>query len=61
MSGETFSPGARAGFHALACGEPPSGTVLGQANKYRVPLNAFINKMDRVGANFFRCIDGIRN
>jgi len=39
--------------------QPQSETVWRQANKYKVPRIAFINKMDRVGANFFRCIDDI--
>jgi elongation factor G len=53
--------GAVAVFDAVAGVQPQSETVWRQANKYNVPRIAFINKMDRVGANFFRCIDDIRN
>ena len=53
--------GAVAVFDAVAGVQPQSETVWRQANKYKVPRIAFINKMDRVGANFFRCIDDIRN
>jgi elongation factor G len=52
--------GAVAVFDAVSGVQPQSETVWRQANKYRVPRIAFINKMDRVGANFFRCIDDIR-
>ncbi|MCL6441320.1 MAG: GTP-binding protein, partial [Thermoleophilum sp.] len=44
--------GAIAVFDAVAGVEPQSETVWRQADKYRVPRIAFINKMDRVGANF---------
>ena len=40
--------------------EPQSETVWRQANKYDVPRIAFVNKMDRAGANFFRVVDKIR-
>ncbi len=40
--------------------QPQSETVWRQANKYKVPRLAFVNKMDRVGANFFRVYDQIR-
>ena len=53
--------GAVAVFDAVAGVQPQSETVWRQANKYNVPRIAFINKMDRVGANFFHCIDDIRN
>ena len=53
--------GAVAVFDAVAGVQPQSETVWRQANKYHVPRIAFINKMDRVGANFFHCIDDIRN
>ena len=53
--------GAVAVFDAVAGVQPQSETVWRQANKYKVPRIAFINKMDRVGANFFHCIDDIRN
>jgi elongation factor G len=48
-------------FDAVAGVQPQSETVWRQANKYKVPRIAFINKMDRVGADFFRCIEDIRN
>ncbi|MDI1319935.1 MAG: GTP-binding protein, partial [bacterium] len=47
--------GAVAVFDAVAGVQPQSETVWRQANKYNVPRIAFINKMDRVGANFFHC------
>ena len=47
-------------YDAVAGVQPQSETVWRQANKYRVPRLAFINKMDRVGANFFRSYDHIR-
>ena len=53
--------GAIAVFDAVAGVQPQSETVWRQANKYKVPRIAFINKMDRVGANFFRCIEDIRS
>jgi elongation factor G len=40
--------------------QPQSETVWRQANKYRVPRLAFVNKMDRVGANFFKVYDQIK-
>ena len=52
--------GAVAVFDAVASVQPQSETVWRQANKYNVPRIAFINKMDRVGANFHRAIDDIR-
>jgi elongation factor G len=52
--------GAVACFDAVAGVQPQSETVWRQANKYRVPRIAFINKMDRVGANFHRSVDDIR-
>ncbi len=52
--------GAVAVFDAVAGVQPQSETVWRQANKYRVPRIAFINKMDRVGADFYRCIEDIR-
>jgi elongation factor G len=52
--------GAVGVFCAVGGVEPQSETVWRQAEKYRVPRVAFINKMDRVGADFFRCIDMIR-
>ena len=52
--------GAVAVFDAVAGVQPQSETVWRQANKYNVPRIAFINKMDRVGADFHRSIDDIR-
>ncbi len=49
--------GAIAVFDSVAGVEPQSETVWRQADRYRVPRMAFINKMDRVGADFFRCVD----
>ncbi len=53
--------GAVAVFDSVAGVEPQSETVWRQADKYRVPRICFINKMDRIGADFFRCIDMIRS
>ncbi|MBE7537513.1 MAG: elongation factor G [Opitutaceae bacterium] len=52
--------GAIAVFCAVAGVQPQSETVWRQANKYGVPRIAFVNKMDRTGANFFRAIDEMR-
>jgi elongation factor G len=52
--------GAVAVFDAVAGVEPQSETVWRQADKYRVPRIAFVNKMDRTGANFKRCVDMMR-
>jgi len=41
--------------------QPQSETVWRQANKYKVPRLAFINKMDRTGANFLRCVEQIKS
>src|SRR5512137_3071771 len=49
--------GAVAVFDAVAGVQPQSETVWRQADKYRVPRIAFINKMDRVGANFLHSIE----
>jgi elongation factor G len=49
--------GAVAVFDAVAGVEPQSETVWRQADKYRVPRIAFINKMDRIGADFERCVE----
>jgi elongation factor G len=48
--------GAVAVFDSVAGVEPQSETVWRQADKYRVPRICFVNKMDRVGADFFRCV-----
>ncbi|MGB8275273.1 MAG: elongation factor G [Alphaproteobacteria bacterium] len=53
--------GAVAVFDAVAGVEPQSETVWRQADKYRVPRICFVNKMDRIGANFFRCVDMIKD
>jgi len=47
-------------FDSVAGVQPQSETVWRQMNKYRVPRIAFVNKMDRAGANFLRVIDMIR-
>ena len=52
--------GAVAVFDAVAGVEPQSETVWRQADKYKVPRIAFVNKMDRVGADYDRCIDMMR-
>jgi elongation factor G len=49
--------GAVAVFDAVAGVEPQSETVWRQADKYKVPRIAFVNKMDRVGAEFHRCVE----
>ncbi len=51
--------GAVAVFDAVAGVEPQSETVWRQANKYDVPRICFVNKMDRVGAEFHRCVEMI--
>ncbi|MEE9321002.1 MAG: elongation factor G [Granulosicoccus sp.] len=51
--------GAVAVFDSVGGVEPQSETVWRQANKYNVPRIAFVNKMDRVGADFLRVIDQI--
>lgn len=53
--------GAVAVFSAVEGVEPQSETVWRQADRYRVPRIAFINKMDRVGADFFAVVEEIRN
>ena len=51
--------GAVAVFDAVAGVEPQTETVWRQANKYNVPRMCFVNKMDRVGADFYRCVEMI--
>ncbi|NRB10994.1 MAG: elongation factor G [Rickettsiaceae bacterium] len=51
--------GAVAVFDGVAGVEPQSETVWRQADKYAVPRMCFINKMDRMGADFYRCVDMI--
>lgn len=53
--------GAVAVFDAVAGVEPQTETVWRQADKYQVPRMCFINKMDRMGADFDRCIAMIRD
>jgi len=48
--------GAVAVFDAVAGVEPQSETVWRQADKYEVPRICFVNKMDRTGADFYRCV-----
>jgi elongation factor G len=48
-------------YDAVAGVQPQSETVWRQANKYKVPRLAFINKMDRVGATFFKSYEHIKN
>ena len=52
--------GAVAVFCAVGGVEPQSETVWRQADKYHVPRIAFVNKMDRVGADFYQVVNGIR-
>ncbi|MBM4293389.1 MAG: elongation factor G [Deltaproteobacteria bacterium] len=52
--------GAVAVFDAVSGVEPQSETVWHQADKYRVPKLAFINKMDRLGANFWAAMDSMK-
>ena len=51
--------GAITVFDSVAGVEPQSETVWRQADKYNVPRICFCNKMDRIGANFYRCLDMI--
>jgi elongation factor G len=53
--------GAIAVFDAVAGVEPQTETVWRQADKYNVPRMCFINKMDRIGADFYRCVDMIKD
>lgn len=52
--------GAVAVFCAVGAVQPQSETVWRQANKYRVPRIAFVNKMDRTGADFYNVIDKMK-
>ena len=52
--------GAVAVFESVNGVQPQTETVWRQADRYNVPRICFINKMDRTGANFFRCVDMIR-
>ncbi len=51
--------GAVAVFDSVGGVEPQSETVWRQADKYKVPRICFVNKMDRMGADYFRCIEQI--
>jgi elongation factor G len=53
--------GAVAVFDAVAGVEPQTETVWRQANKYNVPRFCFVNKMDRIGADFERCVSMIKD
>jgi elongation factor G len=53
--------GAVAVFDSVAGVEPQTETVWRQANRYRVPRICFVNKMDRIGADFFRTVHMIEN
>ncbi len=53
--------GAIAVFDGVAGVEPQSETVWRQADKYKVPRICFVNKLDRTGADFFRCVDMIKD
>ena len=53
--------GAVAVFDAVAGVEPQSETVWRQADRYGVPRICFVNKMDRIGADFFRCVNMIHD
>nr|MDQ3958678.1 elongation factor G [Actinomycetota bacterium] len=53
--------GAVAVFDAVAGVEPQSETVWRQADRYNVPRMCFVNKMDRTGADFFRCVEMIES
>ncbi len=53
--------GAVAVFDGVAGVEPQSETVWRQADRYNVPRICFVNKLDRVGAEFHRCVDMIEN
>ena len=53
--------GAIALLDANAGVEPQTETVWRQADKYRVPRMVFVNKMDKTGADFFRCVEMIRD
>jgi len=53
--------GAVCVFDSVAGVEPQSETVWRQADKYDVPRMCFVNKMDRTGADFYRCVDMIKS
>ena len=53
--------GAVTVFDSVAGVEPQTETVWRQANKYNVPRFCFVNKMDRIGANFYRTVEMVRD
>jgi elongation factor G len=53
--------GAVVVFDGVAGVEPQSETVWRQADKYKVPRICFVNKMDRIGADFYRCVEMIKD
>ncbi len=53
--------GACAVFDAVSGVEPQTETVWRQADKYHVPRMCFVNKMDRTGADFFRCVQMMKD
>ena len=53
--------GCVATFDAVGRVQPQSETVWRQADKFRVPKIAYVNKMDRVGSDFLACVEDIRN
>ncbi len=53
--------GAVCVFDSVAGVEPQSETVWRQADKYDVPRMSFVNKMDRTGADFYRCVDMMKS
>ncbi|HUF99559.1 MAG TPA: elongation factor G [Ilumatobacter sp.] len=53
--------GAVTVFDSVAGVEPQTETVWRQANKYKVPRFCFVNKMDRIGANFYRTVDMVKS
>ncbi len=53
--------GAVTVLDAVAGVEPQTETVWRQGDKYRVPRMVFVNKMDRTGANFYRCLDMLKD
>ena len=53
--------GAVAVFDSVAGVEPQSETVWRQADKYQVPRICFVNKMDRIGADFYNCVEMIQD
>jgi elongation factor G len=53
--------GAVTVFDSVAGVEPQTETVWRQANKYKVPRMCFVNKMDRIGANFYRTVEMVKS